>query len=59
MDGIFLIFLPENRIQHFIQIVCIELETIYKKYQILFSGKSKKNTVHLSSAENFTHSAKC
>ena len=38
---IFLLFCPENRIWHFIQIVC----------QILFPGKIKKKNISLSFAE--------
>ena len=38
---IFLLFFPENRIWHFLQIVSITpLEAICMKCQILFSGKN-------------------
>ena len=34
------------------------METICMKYQIQFSGKNKKNTIHLSSAKFFSESGK-
>ena len=36
----------------------MNLETIWMKCQILFSGKNKKEYFKMSSAENFTQSAK-
>ena len=42
-----LLFFLENRFWHFMQIV----DTNYMKFQILFSGKNKKNIISLSFAE--------
>ena len=49
--GHFFLFLPENRIWHFMQIVSKGIETICMKCQILFSGENKQNITNLSSAE--------
>ena len=46
---IFILFLLENRIWHFMQ------TTVFMKFQILFSKKKKKNVSNLWSAE-FAHS---
>ena len=44
-----ILFFPENRIRHFMQIV--SLETVRIKCQILFYGKNKKNLNYLSIAK--------
>ena len=48
MGDIFLIFSPEDKISYSMQIVSINL----------FSGKKKKKYFNMSSADNFTKSAK-
>ena len=52
------LFRQENRIWHSMQIVSNGMETICMKCQNLFSGKNKKTYFNMSSAENFTQSAK-
>ena len=55
------LFFPENRIWHLMQIVSncklSPLETIFKKFQILLSGKITKIYFNMLSAENFTQHA--
>ena len=56
IDDIFLIFLSKQELTFHEN--CLLQETICMKYQILFSGKNKKKYFKMSSAENFTQSAK-